>query len=101
MDEKQEFKQWALVEIFGHQRIAGLVSEFAIGGETFIRVDVPESNGRQAVTKLYGKGAIYAITFVDEETGKALAPLMAPSPISEYSARMFLRIEQDKSNSRF
>ena len=27
---------WALVELFGHQRIAGFVSEHAMGGETFV-----------------------------------------------------------------
>ena len=30
----------AVVELFGHQRIAGTVSQHVFGGETFVRVDV-------------------------------------------------------------
>lgn len=38
--EKQQF--WALVELMGHTRIAGLVTEVEFGGAKMIRVDVPE-----------------------------------------------------------
>ena len=43
MDQQPEkaFEQWAIVEIFGHQRIAGKVTEQTIGGCSFVRVDVP------------------------------------------------------------
>lgn len=92
MNEK--FEQWAIVELFGHTRIAGLVSEQALGGETFIRVDVPAVNERYlGFTKLFGKGAIYAMTFVDEETGKAAAAHMIIKPIEEWSARKMLGLE--------
>jgi len=42
---------WAVVELFGHQRIAGKISEHNLGG-TFVRVDVPSVGGRPAFTKL-------------------------------------------------
>ena len=44
MSEKKD--QWAIVELFGHQRIAGKISEHAVGGCSFVRIDVPEFNGR-------------------------------------------------------
>jgi hypothetical protein len=75
---------WAIVEIFGHQRLAGLVSEFSFGGETFVRVDVPASAERHAFTKLYGKGAIYAISFVDESIARAAAARLDVRPITAY-----------------
>jgi len=90
MDEK--FEQWAIVELFGHQRIAGVVSEHAIGGASFVRIDVPGIDGRQGYTKLYGQGAIYGITFVDEETGRAAAKHTAPRPIDAWSARRMLEM---------
>jgi hypothetical protein len=57
-----------IVELFGHQRIAGRVSEQQLGGTNFIRVDVPEVDEQPGFTKLYGASAIYAITPTDEAT---------------------------------
>lgn len=91
MTQNQErFEQWAIIELFGHQRIAGLVSEQTIGGNSFVRVDVPQDGDDQGYTKLYGNGAIYAMTFVDEETGRAAAAQFAPRPIEAFSARQML-----------
>lgn len=70
----EKFEQFAIVELFGHQIIAGKVSEQVIGGQGFIRVDVPAVEGYEAFTKFYGAGAIYAITPCDE--GTALASVM-------------------------
>ena len=70
--------------MFGHQRIAGRVTEQTIGGCNFARVDVPEVNGHQGFTKLYGQGAIYAITFVDETIARAAVDKMRPRPVTTY-----------------
>lgn len=77
-------KVWAIVELMGHQRIAGQLSEHNIGG-SFLRVDVPAVNGRQGFTKLYGQSAIYAISFVDEDTALAAAEHMQAVPVTPYS----------------
>jgi hypothetical protein len=58
----------AVVELFGHQRIAGKVSEVQIGGSSLVRVDVPAVEGQPGFTKFYGTSAIYAVTPCDEET---------------------------------
>jgi hypothetical protein len=64
----EKFEQFAVVELFGHQIIAGKVTEQIIGGQGFVRVDVPAADGEEAFTKFYGAGAIYAMTPCDEET---------------------------------
>ncbi len=89
MEEKQ-VEQWAIIELFGHQRIAGLMSECSIGGCSFVRVDVPGYPGNPGYTKLYGNGAIYAITLTDEETGRAAAKSFSPKPMNRWSAREML-----------
>jgi hypothetical protein len=76
---------WAIIELFGHQIIAGEVGEQAIGNETFIRVDVPSINGENSVvegfTKMYSKGAIYSITPTDEETCLRAVVGLQPKPV--------------------
>lgn len=84
MADDNKFEQWAIVELFGHQRIAGLVTEQTIGGCQFVRVDVPAVGGCPAYTKCYGQGAIYAINFVDRDIALAAAERMRTRPITPY-----------------
>jgi len=66
MTDSRAFECWAIVEVMGHRQFAGFVSEQAIGGSSFVRVDVPavDADGEQlpAFTKLLGAGSIYAIS---------------------------------------
>ncbi|WP_233869295.1 hypothetical protein [Paraburkholderia adhaesiva] len=86
-------EQWAIVEIFGHQRIAGRVSEQTLGGSSFVRVDVPAFDAigsqpaTQAFTKLFGNGAIYAISFVDKAAALTVARGIRVQPIGTYELR--------------
>lgn len=89
----EKFEQWAIVELFGHQRIAGKVTEQVIGGCSFVRVDVPQVDGNQPFTKLYGQGAIYAMSFTDEETAKCAVRMLRQQPVDEWSARRLLDID--------
>lgn len=98
---KPEADVWGIVETFGHQRIAGRLSDHSIGGTTFLRVDVPpllagiDAYGTQTVavdghTKLYGGAAIYAISFVDETAARVAAAEIRHVPIQTYSVEQAL-----------
>lgn len=87
MSDTNGFKQWCIVELFGHSVIAGLVGEQQIGGSSFVRVDVPATDGREAYTKLYGPGAIYAITPVDEDTCKRAVANLTQPPVDLWRFR--------------
>ena len=81
----ENFAQWALVELFGHKRVAGRVTEQEVGGCNFVRVDVPNENGDGwQHTSLYGQGAIYAINFVTEAFARAMAKRLEVAPVYSY-----------------
>jgi len=83
-----KFEQFAIVELFGHQVIAGKVSEQVIGGQGFVRVDVPAVDGQEAFTKFYGSGAIYAITPCDEDTAMAAVIGLKRKPIDVWKLNL-------------
>jgi DNA polymerase-3 subunit epsilon len=87
----EKFDMQCVVELFGHSRIAGKVTEQAIGGATFIRVDVPKTTKRDGFTRFYGAGAIYSITPVDEQVAAAMAESLEVEPVSEWTLSLALR----------
>lgn len=84
MSEKTAFNEWALVELFGHQKIVGKVSEATLAGGAFLRVDVPEFNGQPAFTRFYGPGAIYSINPVTEDIARGLMARYQNRPVSRF-----------------
>jgi len=80
-----ELKSWALVELFGHQRIVGFLSQQTFGSGVLFRVDVPDltKDGkvvRVGFTRYFGLPAIYSITPVDEQTVRDLLPSIDGTP---------------------
>lgn len=69
----EKFDAWAIIEVFGHKKFAGRVSDQAIGGASFIRVDVPATTDKKPYTKFFGGAAIYAITPCTEEVARIAA----------------------------
>lgn len=82
--DNAKFETWAVIELFGHQQLAGIVTEAVIGGCSFIRVDVPETNGQPAFTKFYGNGAIYSMTPTGETEARQALERIRVRPISPY-----------------
>jgi hypothetical protein len=75
------YEGWAIVELFGHKRMAGFVSSQEIAGGSLVRIDVPETTGSvtdgapptKAYTKLVGVAAIYGITPCEESVARLAA----------------------------
>ena len=78
------FDNYCIVELFGHQKISGRVTEHTIGGMPFVRVDVPETKRCPAFTRMFGAGAIYSITPVSEEIAIAAANTIYTEPVTVY-----------------
>lgn len=96
-DSVQNFEAWAIVELFGHNKIAGKCSEQNVAGTNFLRVDVPSTTMHPLFTRLLNHGAIYAINPVTEEVARAFAERINSAPIEAYDARVFLKNLNDKA----
>lgn len=96
-NKTNSFNEWALVELFGHQKIVGKVSEATLAGGAFLRVDVPEFNGNPAFTRFYGPGAIYSINPVTEEIARGL--MTQYEPVSRFELPQIAERASDHDGS--
>lgn len=83
MSEKNTFEGFAILELMGHRRLAGYVSEQEIAGAGMIRIDIPGEQGL-ATTQLYSPSALYCLTPTTEEVARALATRHQPKPVQPW-----------------
>lgn len=83
----EKFEAYALVELFGHQRMAGKVTEQAIGGASFIRIDVPETSRQPGFSRILNPSSIYAINPITLEAMVEVAENLNTAPIQEWDIR--------------
>jgi hypothetical protein len=83
MSDKLE--TWAVVELFGHDRIAGYVTEQEVAGSAFVRVDVPDLDGEPGFSKLFGPSAIYSLTPVTEDVARVACQRFAVRPLGTWT----------------
>ncbi len=79
-EAKPTFESWAILELMGHVKLAGKVSEQEIFGGKLGRIDVPGPDGK-FVTQFFGGGSVYRLTPCTEEVARAVAVKNAPAPI--------------------
>ncbi len=79
-DETPTFEQWAIVELMGHVRLAGRVTEESHFGATLGRIDVPVADD-EFLTQFFGGSSVYRITPVTEEAARQVARMARPAPI--------------------
>jgi hypothetical protein len=83
-DTKQNpSEQWAIVELMGHVRLAGRLSEVERFGSKLGRLDIPLADGG-FVTKEFGGASVYAITYVDEATARIVALRNQVQPVHSW-----------------
>jgi hypothetical protein len=88
-DTENGIEGWAILELMGHRRLGGRLSEATIAGGAFIRIDVPHPNkvGVFTASQFYSPAAVYAITPTTEEIACAIAR-GAPEPVSRWDLRV-------------
>jgi len=93
MNENEKFDLWCLVELFGHQKIAGRCTEQNVAGTNMLRVDVPPTQKNAPFTRFLSSGAIYAINPVSKEIAQDLANNLEVAPISVWEMKALIEKE--------
>jgi hypothetical protein len=78
---------WALIELFGHQRVVGNMSVDPPEFPGMVRVDVPDllKDGkvvRKGFTRYLGRASIYGVTPIDEQMVRELLPSIDGTPMA-------------------
>lgn len=79
--EREPFKQWGILELMGHVRVAGLITEEELFGSKIGRIDIPD--GEKFITQYFGGSSVYRITACTEEIARAATPRNC-TPIYEW-----------------
>lgn len=97
MEEK--FESWALVELMGHNKIAGKVTEHKFGNQSMLRVDVPDVGELPAFTKIIAVNAVYAINPLSEQDAVDYAKILNAKPLDVWDMQsIFTNRIQDLVN---
>lgn len=88
-----QFEGWAIVELMGHRRLAGFVTEQEIAGQAFLRLDIPgpAKDGddpaqplARGTTQFYSPQAVYCITPTTQDIAVAIGRRLHPAPVQRY-----------------
>jgi len=86
------YEGWAIVELFGHVRLAGKVSQAEQYGTTMLRLDVPDVDGHPGFTSFKGGSALYSVTPTTEEIAIGVIRRLRPEPVSTYDVDLRARL---------
>lgn len=78
------FEGWAVLELMGHRRLAGYVSEANVAGAAMLRLDVPGKDDDVAATQFYSASALYCLTPTTEDLARAFAQQAQPEPVRRW-----------------
>lgn len=85
MESNESFDQWVILELMGHRRMGGRVTEQVIAGSALIRIDVYEGDAKEpTMTQFYSTSAVYCMTPVSENVARRFSERHMIPPISEY-----------------
>lgn len=81
---QEQLDCWAVVELFGHQKISGKIKSVSICGGAMLRVDVPKCGEQDAYTRFFGVGAVYSINPTTEEIATGMVSQCGSEPVHRY-----------------
>ena len=85
--EQDQFSEWCILEMMGHRRLAGKVTEATVAGAAFLRIDVygEDEDAPALATQFYAPASVYAMTPTTEAVCRRFAEARgAAEPVSRY-----------------
>jgi len=82
-DKGEAYEGWAIVELMGHRRLGGQVSQAEQYGTVMLRIDVPRADG-SATTHFFGGSSLYGVHPTTEEMARMVAERNDPSPVQRW-----------------
>jgi hypothetical protein len=82
-EQAERFDSWAIVELMGHVRMAGRVTEEERFGVKLGRVDVPGIEGA-FITVYFSGASLYRLTPTTEEIARHVAKGCQPQPVHRW-----------------
>ncbi|PRY10303.1 hypothetical protein CLV24_11431 [Pontibacter ummariensis] len=98
--ETEKFENWAIVEVMGHTKVAGLAKTVSFGNTVMLRVDIPETAKQPAHTKMYGMSSIFSISPVTEDVARSHAEAWNLQPILAYEVQRAYQKKFDEAVER-
>jgi hypothetical protein len=85
----EDLNCWALVEIFGHTKVAGRITTRKFGVNMMLQVDVPKGAAEFSHSQLFSPAAIFSINPTSEEWCRRWAERSYnPSPLPYLPERL-------------
>ena len=82
IEAPQPFEEWGILELLGHVRVAGIITEEELFGGKIGRIDIPTASG--FATQYFGHGSIYRLTPCTEQVARGVAAANQPRPIGYF-----------------
>ena len=83
MENDKSYAEWSILELLGHRRLAGYVTEQEIAGKGFLRIDIPGPDAT-TVTQFYSPDSVYGLTPTTEEIARRVATRSSPAPVARW-----------------
>lgn len=82
---EEVFGEWVVIELLGHRRLAGWLTEIQRAGHGFLRLDIPAVDGDGfSATQVINPTSVYEYTPVTEEMARAVARRNQPTPVHQF-----------------
>lgn len=81
------FGTWGILELMGHVKMSGFITEEELFGGKIGRIDIPGGDGA-TITQFFGGHTIYRLTPVSEEIARAFAARNKPRPVHVYELQL-------------